>query len=476
MPLPAKTNQDDKTKTPDPKPAADPNALASAPAVEFAARYLGKTKPKVEPEAYPSDPDEKPEPKPKAKAAPKAKPEPEADPQPAFDEEKLGAAIADGIAKATKREEPEKKEPESNESPEDQRRIKVLKQMEENNPRQYKGLAERYNANLRKLREYAKKWEKDNPGETFDEDDEAHKEFREQLEKEVEYDDDDYFEAMADLKVAERLKKVQPDDRAEKLEKRLSEFERKEKLREETPKIATVQAQAGNEFWRKLGDDFKDVVTEQGQINPEALKSIQEKDEDEYAIVVRAAQESEYLAAETYKLDNGLVAFNPNDPAHNFLSQFAIAAEKRMSEQPAEKQRDADGRKFVTKAEYNKLPPEKQAKVWTFTADDLNLLLARDYAKKTKAKINEEREKFQRRAKKMGLLDEPVKPAPKSQHPFTSRLKSQATMPDSEPEDDGKPVSPTTPAVPRVAPLPVSEEDSSKNPLESWVSRSIRGK
>lgn len=474
MPLPAKTNAEDQTNTPEVKPAVDKNAAASAPAVEFAARYLGKTKPNVEPEPEAETQEEKPEPKPRAKATPKPKPEPE--PQPAFDEEKLGAAIAEGISKATKRDEPEKKEPESTESPEDQRRIKVLKQMEETNPKQYNGLAERYNSNLRKLREYAKKWEKENPGETFDEDDEAHKEFRDQLEKEVEYDDDDYFEAMADLKVAERLKNVKPDERSEKLEQRLSEFERKEKLRDEAPKISTVQAQAGNEFWNKLGDDFKDVVTESGQINPEALKAIQERDEDEYAVVVRAAQEAEYLAAETYKLDNGLVAFNSKDPAHEFLSQFAIAAEKRMAERPADKQRDSEGRKFVTKAEYNKLPPEKQAKVWTFTADDLNLLLARDYANKTKSKINEEREKFQRRAKKMGLIEEPVKPTPPSQHPFTRRLKAQQEMPEPEPEDDGKPVSPTTPAVPRVAPIAASVGDSSKNPLESWVSRSLRGR
>jgi hypothetical protein len=449
-------------------------------AVEFASRYLGKTAgqkkgAKKEDEA----PSEKPE-KPKKPA--KKKP---AEPQPqGIDEEKLGRAVGESVAKAMAAKEVQKKsEPEPPKGdPAEERKLKILRQMAEAWPDRYKGLAETYASSMEELRSYARKWELEHPGKKFDQDDEEHAEFIDALESRIEYDQDDYAEAIADLKLKEKMPK-EDKSQVEDLNRRLGEFERKEKIRESQQQIAKTSAETGNSYWKSLSqqmkdDNLKDIVREDGTIDLEMLKQMQEQDPDRTAIMLRAAEAAENHAAITYLLENGLVDFDPiNNPAHKYLSDFALKSEQRMLKRDLESQLDSEGRPFVTREKWMKLSLTEREKVWTFSAEDLNFLVATDFAKRASDHIKAEEERFERRAKARGLLQtpEPTLKEPTS-HPIRMIPKHRPQVPPAQVERIQKPQSPSIPAVPRVAPASIRNSGTPKNPLVAFAQRAIRGR
>lgn len=473
---PTDTSAAPETEGAPPKEGAEQEPVQAAPAaVEFASRYLGKTAghkraPKKEAE-------EAPAPKPK-----KAKAKPAPPPPQGIDEEKLGRAVGESVAKAMAEKAPKADPEPPKRDPAEERKLTYLRQMEESSPEKYKGLADTYANSMDELRAYAQKWEGENPGKKFDQDAEEHSEFIEALESRIEYDADDYAEAIADLKLKEKLPK-EDKSQVDALSKRLGEFERKEKIRESQQQISKASAQTGNSYWKvladKMGDkELGDIVREDGSIDLELLGSLRERDPDRFAVMLAAAESAENHAAVTYLLENGLVDFDPkNNPAHKYLSDFALESEQRMLQREPEKQLDSEGRSFVSREKWMKLSPAERDKVWTFSAEDLNFLVATDFAKRATDHIKAEDARFERRAKARGLIrNADETPKPPSQHPIRMIPRPRPPAPPAPVERAQKPVSPSVPSVPRVAPASAKRPAIPNNPIAAFAQRAIRGR
>lgn len=452
------------------QPEADKPIEANSPAADFLNGYLDRHTKKKDKEGSEGKPKESEEQKPPVK--PKARTVTPKAAAPVIDEEKLGEAIGRSITQATG-EKPGKKatgkegDTETDElfaSPREQRKLKVFEQMAESNSERYSGLAEKYKTAKRKFAEYAKKWEEENPGEKFDEDAEEHNETRDQLEAEIDYDEDDFDEAKVKLALSGTI-----EEATKPLKEKLSKFEQREKLQAEAPKIIRARDDAGNFFWKQMDERFKDVVDEKGRINLEVLDKLKAEDEDVYTEALNAVQAVETYAAEMYMLGNRLVAFDKNNPVHQKLSAFALAAEQDMLKASRDKQIDSEGRQFVTLKKYTAMTPEEQADYWTYTPEDLNELMAQEIAKVAQAKINQIEEKFQRRAKARGLDVGDVKPRVAS----ARQTKTVEELEAEREEEDDKPKSPESGASPRLATARGKPAEKAKSAAETWVQEAI---
>lgn len=450
----------------------EPRPITPA-AVEFASRYLGKGSKKPEDTKPPEE-----KPAKKVKAAPKA--QPKAEPTPVIDEEKLGRTIGESVAKAMKPEaKVEEKKPEPTHTPAEARKLKVFKQMEEMFPDQYKGFADKYQGAMKKLREYAAEWERKHPGETFDEDAEEHGDFVNKLEADVAYEEDDYSEALA-VVTAKSLapKEEAKDPEIEKIKERLNKFEIQDRIAKAAPVIEQMSIASADEFWKSMGGDYAKVINDDGTVNNDQLLAIKNADEDTFNRLKQTAIAAYGHAREIYLLENGLTEYDAvRNPSHKYLSDTAIAAEEIFQKRPPEKQLNDEGKPFVTKAQWNKLTPEERAKVWTFTANDLGFIVAKDLAKRTLEGIKAEEEAFTRRARQRGLIVDPPKIKDEDKHPMADKLRRILKHePEEVVEDDGKPITPATPMVPRQAPSRGSSDEAPKGALESWTQRAIHGR
>ena len=279
----------------------------------------------------------------------------------------------------------------------DRRKVAVLRHMESVNPDRYKGVADRFVSSTVALDTYAKKWEEANPGETFDEEAPEHEAFFKS--NDVDWDDDDFHDAAVDMRVSKALES-KPDKTAEELET----LKKKVELQESAAVIGTQQTTAAIQFWGKLGDDFKDVVSPDGQVNQAKLAEMQKADPESYATRIRAAQALNTETAEIYKIYNGLVTFQPNtNVVHRAIRDFGAEMETIIQEQPAEDQLDSNGRPFVSSDNYHKLSPAERDKHWTLTADDLITMRAARLARLVNQQVEAAEEAHRRWAESRGI-------------------------------------------------------------------------
>ena len=373
----------------------------------------GKTPPRGEDGKFQKAKEEKPKaPKPQpAKTAFKPKPQPQATPLTA---EQIASAAAEGATRALTAK-PRADEGESGEKkpkgpdlpPDEMRRVEILNRMEVLNPEKYKGLAEKYTKSLTALETYAKTWEKEHPGQEFDEESPEHESFFK--ENDVEWNDLDFTEALADIISDRKLEKS-----ASKLDERMDELDRKEKLREQQGKIVAEQNAAAVEYWQQLGDDVADMVKPDGTLNMEKVDSLKTNDPEGLSIRVTAAQALDVEVAEIYKLYAGLAKNDPaNNVIHRNINQFAASKEQELAGKPMQEKLNGEGQSFLPASQYYKLPVAERENHWTFNASDLAFMRAADLAAITKKRIelNEERHRAWAKARGIQLEDTNAKPA-----------------------------------------------------------------
>jgi len=469
------------------------------PAMDFIARALNQTtKPKKEKKPADGEPSEDPDedeidqlrkapPKPAAKkkaAAP-------ADTRPVFDEEKFGEAVGRAVARVADAIKPkETKKPEDELPDGDKRRVAVLRQMETQFGERYKGLSERYVQNLAKHKDYKAKWEAEHPGEEYDEDSEEHADFLDALEKDVAYEEDDYVDALTDLKLTQRMTKVD-----EQVNERLAPIEHQEKFVQHRPKIIETRDKIGNRFWERMGEGFEDVVDQKGGLSDEeyqaqimagkrvvpvfhgeVLQELAKSDPDTHAVVVNAAKAAEAYAAEVYMLDTpvdpndprspSLRKFDPKNQMHQDLQAFVTDRENRMIMKPVASTADDQGRTFLPRADFNKLSERDRAYHWTFTHEDIGFLMAARIAKATQAHLQAEEEKFSRRAAARGVsLENASRP-----------VKTRRKVEDEEDNENGttrKPISPSTSLGPRLSPSSIKVQAEPTGGVQGFLSRAF---
>ena len=466
------------------KAAANKTIAPEEPAAQFIATLIGgaattkkdelakpkrEAKPKEEgdEDGDGNDADER------AKPAAKKKEKPAALPASVIDEEKLGQSIGKSIAEhsaktaAAGSKTGETEEPKL--SPKDARRIAVMERMEKLNPEQYSGLSKRYMESKAKLRDYADKWEKANPGEKFDDAADEHADFIEALEAQVAYEDEDFIDAQADIRAEEKF-----DSKKVELDQRLSKIEEAERKRAEFPKIQKAAVTAGNDFWKRMGDDFAGVVDENGEINQEALAEMQKSDPVKFDVTTRAAYKTEVMAATIYALANRIENYDPKNDAHALVTRFAIEREAEMMNRAEDKRRDESGRMFVRKADYDRMNQAQRDKHWTFSPEELVFMAVQEESRNAAKILKLEDEKFVKRAQARGLIAEEANPE------HAAKREVQHSRADDSDDDDEqasatvrKPVSPTVSSSPKLAAAKGGSAAAPKNGLEGFIQKMI---
>ena len=401
----------------------------------FTSRFIPRPageKPLIEPKKKPEAPPAKPPKKPKPGLAPAPAPA-----STALTADEIAEAAARGAATALKKPEPAATETKPDDAvaklPErEQRKISVLKQMEKDNPDQYTGVAERYQKSLSALVEYADKWEKENPGETFDEDVPEHKEFVDKNAEGLDWDEDDYVEARVELKFASR------DAEARKQNETLTASQ--ERVKAALPAIAETRLKASRSLLAMIGSEYEAVIDDKGVVNKDAHAKLAAEDPVKTEIVIRSADYVEQLIAQNYALFNQITPYDVNNPLHSTISNFILQKEQALLKKPVENQRDAKGRPFKSAAEYWKLPEDRRNKCWTFSQKDVEALLVNVVYKQAKSQIEIEDKKFESRAKARGINLEsaggkqPIPPKPETN--------VHVEKPVEDEEEDGKPNTP----------------------------------
>lgn len=408
-------------------------------------------------------PDLKGEPKDEKKPKPQAK-VPTAPTAP--DYEKIAEASARGVAQALqKKDEPTKGEetnPYAHLDAKEQRTLKVLEHLQETAPDRYKDVAKKYAESLAKVAAYQAAWEKENPGKEFDPEAEEHNEFFNKVE--VKWEDDDYTEALADLKATEKVTKVREELTAK--DAAAKEEQRKAGL---VPTVYAEQKRVGKTLFSAIGDGFENIIGDDLKVNQEALAKLRAEDPIIAEFVIGQAGHLEALASETAKLFNGMSQYNPENPQpiHRDIVEFAIEAERVMSEQAPEDQLDGQGRKFLTNQQYA-AERQKNSNIdkqfWTYTAEELNDLRAAQAIKATKQAIKQREEALAKSAAKRGFQ--------KGENPQSTE-EEPPNEPETEPEQVEKPHSPEMANDSKVSSGGKVNNVSSKSPAGAFLQKFI---
>lgn len=416
-----------------------------------------KGEPKDEPKGEPKDKGKgtKP-PAPKKKPAPVMPPKAQTEP---LSEERIAKAAAAGVAEVldkrgrAKETEPPKVEPAQ------ERKVTVLKRMEQLYPDRYTGISDKYLQSVKKLKDYAQRWEAEHPGEAFDESAAEHETFF--AENDVEWNDEDYTEAIADIRADTRLEQANKETNA-----KLSSLERKEKLREAAPQIDAAQVSVARHFWERMGKDYSELLDANGGLNKAKAEAIRASDPIGFDIRIQAAVALENEVATIYRLMNGFEDYNADNAAHRTLGEFAEEQEKVLAAQPDAEKVDERGRRFLPAAEYHKIPrADAERYYWTFSVADLGALRAAEIGRNVEKIVAAEEAKYAKWAAARG-----IKVPDKSK----TGANSEPAEESEEAEDtDGKPVSPSGGVEPKLAAVAAAAASSDPNPLSSFVERQI---
>jgi hypothetical protein len=410
----------------------------------------------------------KPEPVKPAKPAKPETPKPET-PKPVrakvATQEDLARAAGEGAARAileSQKPKPEPEKPGKDEPPADEelfgdieaRNIKALRHMEQRFGDKYAGIADKYRNGLTQVLDYKSKWEKDNPGKQFDENDGEHSAFLDSIQ--VDWEDDDFTMAVSEQSAAEAAEKAAAKVREEVSEK-LEEYERKERLNQSFPEILKQESSAAAKLYQKLADHddlgvLADAVKDDGTIDVDRLKEIESESPLVADMIVSyyAGQLVQPLASDAYKLMNGLERFDPKNKGHQFLSDFLMAKEKEVLGDSAQ-QIDGEGRMFAPRSKFFRMKESEQAKHWTLTPEHAAEYLVEAYA--DDAIKAYEREKG--RLARYGLTA--ARPAGERKAPIPQRTTRESSQQADEVDDglqpvsNGKPDSPSFVSEPKTA-------------------------
>lgn len=381
--------------------------------------------------------------------------------------EKVANSLADKGNPADKKEEP--KDPLADLDPSERRKVNVLRQMEKDfaDRHEYKGLAEKYLTGQKKLEDYVTKWQADHPGQEFDEKAEEHNPFFDA--NNVDWNDEDYIESLTNIK-----SKAAIEDHDKRVNSKLSEVERSQKLIESKPAIAAEGITAARTFWKKFDDELAEILLPNGSVDNAKLNELKTTDPIKFKVGTQTAERVEALTAGMYKLLNGLEPFSDKSQIHQHLADFAVKQEQALLARPPEDQKDGQGRGFKPRSEFRKLSEEDKKKYWTFSATDFGLLIAHEEATRASEFITQKEEEFREMAKARGIPIE-EKPAKTEKKEAADGVKTGNENTDEDDEttidDDGKPRSPSSGTEPKVAAMAKKNVVAPKTAVDAFMDR-----
>jgi len=276
-------------------------------------------------------------------------------------------------------------------SPEDRENYELFKVLSDSDPR-YKGKHDEFLKFVGKLSTYRRKWEKDNPGQTFDSADDAHEDFYSA--NQPEFDENDLDKARIRLETRREVEK-ELKAKDQQVDQKLREIEEKAVSPEVARQAAVVADGAIGKFVHALPDPtLKEALKEPTKL--------QEQDPVAFDVLNNEAGVIREAVTELHNIIHRKNYFNPSNPTHMKLAAYIDRQEQFIKNLPVDKQ-IFEGRRFATREEYFHVPQNQKSQYWILTEDDVVDMITSSSAAKVARDIKLEREKVEQLATRYGF-------------------------------------------------------------------------
>lgn len=334
---------------------------------------------------------------------------------PGVDPEKIAEAVTKGVSEGLKKQKAEPAAPSIELTDEEKHEIEVLTVMEEmDKTGKFKGIAKR-------AQDYIAELSKKNIEPDSDEAEALRKKFR------LDWDEREFVRAeirMEDRPMMEELKRQK---------EKLAEVEKNSRLQELKPQARQAATEAAREVATQLDPKLVEVLAEDGTIDPEKAKALEEEDPVAAPIKLDAVQRaSRFNEAVTMCFGGQADKLSPNSV--NQVSDYCFKLEKRIMELPPEDRINEAGQDFLPGEEYFKLSKKEQAKFYTLDADIVASSSTSDILRGAKARVDDAMTRHKKLMAKQGV----TAPAEKKDEKVEEKKEEAA------PAKAAKPISPTS--------------------------------
>lgn len=292
--------------------------------------------------------------------------------------------------------EPEKPETEGL-TKEQLRRYELATFAEENFP-EHQGLSKKYLEFFQKQKEYIDNRLSEDPEANLNDDDYEYQNFLKRFKPKFEQDD---FEKVIEARtLAKATEKVRSD-----MEPQLQELKRQQQKLEIAPRVSSLKG--------KSIEDIKGIIPEHIRKDIESVGAEQAFNNNpmEYEVVNNIITAHQDVVFAFHEISQGLEDYNPSNQTHVRLATWLDQLQATMPDQ--------DGRQYVRREEFYKLPASKKNSAYTLSDEDV-VLRAHEAAGKF---INYELNKLQQRMEKSGYVKSSGNPAAQTIQPSPKPLK-----------------------------------------------------
>lgn len=305
-----------------------------------------------------------------------------------------------------------------------------LIEMERLNPRKYTGLLKKFVTYKSKEADLIKKWQKANPGQAFNREDEAHDEFYAENEPEI----SDVDRRKAQREIVRREARQEVESVVAPIKQRA---ESEERIRQIEPAIRNVQMNALGYMLTVVKPEAKDVLSEEG-----GYVKLQESDPEAVEITEAEFRNVQPLLIETVKIYANAVRPDPsNNPIHKAFIEAVVEAENTISQQPLKEQIREDGTAFARLADFVKMTPAEQKQHWTVQQNEVLGQIASSAADRASQQHKKEAEKYEKWAERRGYKPNPASkttPAKKVEPAAKASNGAPATPAPASPSGSGR--------------------------------------
>lgn len=281
--------------------------------------------------------------------------------------------------------------------PEQKRHIAVLREMETLYPEKYEGIAKRSLQSLSAIEEYTQKWKRENPGHKFDAEATEHVAFFEVIEPD--FDDVDYYDAVAAIRV-KPMEKLAKEHEATKEELKTLRDEREAQAI--APEIQSSRIAAATDVITELDPKILEAKTEKD------LVAMAEADPDRTGTAIMFAGQAAAVMGVAAAILDGKGKITIDEKAPEVEGFFALKTkfERELKSLPIQDQYDDEGRRFATWDEFARIAvqdPEEARKYWILKKPQLRRLIAAEFTDLARKEIKKKEDQFERTAKARGF-------------------------------------------------------------------------
>lgn len=301
-------------------------------------------------------------------------------------------------------------------SDEERDELAIFKEMADHNPA-FKSLPQQYISYLKKAESYQRDWEKSNPGEVFDPEDDIHDKFFDSAQPK--YSERDFRKAEARMAAREMIGKER-----EEVSKETSALKAQLAVRELEPHIRNVQIGATAEIIKTINEDWLKTIEKDG------FQKFSESNPAESELIQQVANNIGPFIAAAIAIDDpkGRIPIDHNDPSHQQWAAYLTAKENELRTKAVKDRQTDDGRLIISRAEYAQLPATRRGAYAYLDTDALINMRVMEEAEKIQENYERKSKQFEAWAKSQGW----IKSSDKS---TTQSAKNGENKKDEKPEE-----------------------------------------